>query len=746
MRRSRGAGPLSRARAGYPSLRTHCARSQLGRSVFTPSLFSHLSRRKPRCIACRASYTATFMGVNHVTGSRSTGISGPLVLPNPKRIRSRRGGFQLKTGQAIQLPDDGETLSPALLGAAQTFRDEILATADVRLDIERAREARLDDGSAIYCRIDPKAALHPKAATARDAYRLTVGPKIIEIASPSQEGLRFGLQTLGQLVKGKGKGKGRSKARIDALEILDQPDFRDRGIMLDVSRGKVPTQATLESLVDLCAHLRLNVLMLYIEHTFAFRRHPEIGEGASPLTAEAILSLDAYAADHGVELVPCLQSLGHMEHVLALPRYAHLAESDRRWSISPTRPESYALLEDLYNEFLPLFRSKRFNVNCDEPFDLGRGQSAKRSPRKTPGRLFFDHIQRLRKLSHAHGKQLMIWADFAHQHPAEMDRLGKDVVLLDWWYEAKFDADRIKKLRRKGLEVWTCAGTSAWNCLFPRVENAMQNVTRWADAGRAHGATGLLNTDWGDFGHYNSLGASLQSYAWGAQQSWSGALPARDFDRLLGREVFGHDSPAFGHLYRKLGEIHDAGFPVANGSSLQYLYFDGLARSFFLRHADRKALERSAKKVDVVLREVGQLGLGASEDDFAGIARQEIAWSAEATALAILKALASLDYNAWRAEPGAFNARERSALAKRLDQIAKTQSEQLFELTRLWLARSEISEFDKTRKRARKSIADLRAGAKRLRAGKAPKPPREKTLALLDVFNEMRLQFGMPPR
>ena len=148
-------------------------------------------------------------------------------------------------------------------------------------------------------------------------------------------GLRYAVETLLQLADAKGA--------LPACEIDDAPDFRDRGIMLDVSRGRVPRRATLEALVDLCARMRLNVLMLYVEHTFAFRRHPEIGEGASPLDAETILALDAYAADRGVELVPCLQSLGHMERILSLPRYRKLAESDRRWSVSPSRPETYDL-------------------------------------------------------------------------------------------------------------------------------------------------------------------------------------------------------------------------------------------------------------------------------------------------------------------------------------------------------------------------------------------------------------------
>ena len=127
--------------------------------------------------------------------------------------------------------------------------------------------------------------------------------------------------------------------------------------MLDVSRGKVPTLATLHALVDLCVRLKLNVLMLYVEHTFRFRRHPEIGAGASPLDAASLRELDAHAAACFVDLIPSLQSLGHMERILSIPRYAPLAETERRWTLSPAEPGSYALLADLYDEFLPNFRS-----------------------------------------------------------------------------------------------------------------------------------------------------------------------------------------------------------------------------------------------------------------------------------------------------------------------------------------------------------------------------------------------------
>jgi hypothetical protein len=680
------------------------------------------------------------------TRAKTTGL--PPLLPAPKRVRRRRGELRLPPSLPIFLPAPDRaaagdraasdpSLERSLLLGAQALARRWRASCGVELAIERPRTVPRD-GPAIVCRLDRRAALSPKADTARDAYRLTVSPRGIELAAPTLHGLRYGLQTLGDLARRGG--------RIPALEILDQPDFRDRGVMLDVSRGRVPRRATLEALVDLCARLRLNVLMLYVEHTFAFRRHPEIGAGASPLDAETILALDAYAADRGVELVPCLQSLGHMERVLSLPRYRKLAESDRRWSVSPSRPETYAFLEDLYDEFLPLFRSKRFNANCDEPFDLGRGQSARRAPKKSPGELFAGHVDALERLARKHGKQLMIWADFAYKHADQIPRLAPDTVLIDWWYEASFEADRIAKLRRHGFEFWVSPGTSAWNCLFPRIANSEANIARWAEAGKRHGATGFLNTDWGDFGHYNTLGASLYAYAQGAQQAWSGPTDEKSFDRAFGRAIFGEDSPAFGRLYRRLGAVHDAGFKIFNGSALQYLYFDGLERSFFLQHADRAVLERSARRIEPVLRDVERLADGAVPNDLGGLARFEIAWAAHATALAIEKSLAALDYGAWRADPKSLDARGRRELARRLEELAERQQAQAELLQALWLASSEISEFEKTAGRLRRSITDLAGAARALRANRRVRPPETSSIALLDVYNEMRLQLGLPPR
>ena len=95
--------------------------------------------------------------------------------------------------------------------------------------------------------------------------------------------------------------------------------------MLDISRDKVPTTASLERLIDLLASLKVNQVQLYSEHTFAYRNHPTVHAGASPLDAEEIRRLDAFCRARHVELVPNQNCLGHMNRWLAHEPYRHLA-------------------------------------------------------------------------------------------------------------------------------------------------------------------------------------------------------------------------------------------------------------------------------------------------------------------------------------------------------------------------------------------------------------------------------------
>ncbi|WP_455381718.1 beta-N-acetylhexosaminidase, partial [Salinispira pacifica] len=319
----------------------------------------------------------------------------------------------------------------------------------------------------------------------RDSYSLEVQPSGVTITAPAPQGAFYGMMTLRQIVR-------QSRAdHVPCLRIRDWPDYPNRGIMLDISRDRVPTMDTIYRLIDLWSELKINQLQLYTEHTFAYARHPKVWQGASPMTAEEIRLIDGYCRDRFIELVPNQNSFGHMERWLKHPEYLHLAEAPdgfngwnglfqrEPFSLSPSVPESVPFLAGLYDELLPNFSSTKFNVGCDETIDLGQGRSSRMCREHGTGRVYVDFVNRVYRLVHERGKRMLYWGDVILHYPELITELPKEAIALTWGYEADhpFESD-CAAFQTAGVPFYVCAGTSAWNSLGGRWQNARGNLER----------------------------------------------------------------------------------------------------------------------------------------------------------------------------------------------------------------------------------------------------------------------------
>ena len=396
------------------------------------------------------------------------------------------------------------------------------------------------------------------------------GAEIVARDSAGAFYARATLDQLEQLYAGAGA--------IPAVTVEDAPDYRERGVMLDVSRDKVPTMATLYRLVDELASWKINRLQLYMEHTFAYRAHPDVWAAASPFTADEIEALDAYCRARFIELVPNQNSFGHMERWLKLPRYAPLAEvvpaQGDTMSLCPIDPGSIELLSGLYDDLLPHFASRSFNVGCDETTDLGKGRSKDAVEREGAGRVYLRFLEKIHALVAARGRRMQFWGDIILEHPELIPELPKDVLALEWGYEADhpFDAHGAA-FAASGIEHHVVPGTSAWLSLGGRTSNALANLASAARSGRAHGATGMMIADWGDFGHWQPLPVSYLGLAYGAAVAW-GLDANREIDvaRALDAHVFRDRAGVLGGIARDLGEVYRAtGVLVKNASVLALL-------------------------------------------------------------------------------------------------------------------------------------------------------------------------------
>lgn len=481
-----------------------------------------------------------------------------------------------------------------------------------------------------------------------ESYELEIDEAGIEIRHADENGRRYALQTLDQLRRMHGES-------VPGLVVRDAPDFPVRGYMLDVSRDRVPTRETLERIVEFLARVRINHLQLYTEHTFQYRDHEPVWRDASPITPDDVTWLDERCRENGIELVANQNAFGHMERWLEHDAYRPLAESPEGWktrwgrtqgpsTLAPT-DESFRFVEGLFDELLPLFSSGRVNVNCDEPFELGKGRSRDDVERRGRGDVYVEFLNRLLGAVHAKGKEALFWADIVRAHPEAIAKLPREsTTALAWHYEAPTDPatlpdemfdllgdfgitretmrgfiGHVGALAEADYPFWVCPGTSSWNSLLGRLPNARANLLDAAEEGLAHGATGYLVTDWGDSGHLQPISVSFPPLAYGGAVSWCAATN-RDVNTsdFLDREVFRDDSGRLASALESAGGLYaKTGVTPMNGSVLHYQLLGG-GLSFLARLAGlptQRGLEAVVDELNQLLVTLDELRPACADGD-----------------------------------------------------------------------------------------------------------------------------------
>ena len=535
-----------------------------------------------------------------------------LLLPYPQRLTRSGGELVLGHGRLLAI----DTTAPGrLLLAAQQLHCALHDHA--RVDWPVIGGAAGLDSVHIGARLLIAAVKQP------ESYRLRITPDGIQIAGADEAGVFYGVQTLIQLLQQYGK-------TLPTLDIVDWPDLPARGVMLDITRDKVPTMQTLYHLVDQLARWKVNQLQLYTEHAFAYRNHPAVWATASPMTAAEIMALDSYCRERFIDLVPNQTTLGHMHRWFIHDAYLPLAEaphsSDTMWGthtdhpfgLNPTNPASLTFLEGLFDELLPNFSSKLFNVNCDETFDLGQGYSKALVAERGKGRVYLDFLLEIYQRVKAHGRTMQFWGDIIGEYPALVPALPKDAIALEWGYDAAHPfAEKSKLFGDSGIAFYVCPGTSAWCSLSGRTQNMLGNISNALEHGQANGAVGLLNTDWGDSGTWQQLPISYPGLAYGAGCGWALTqnrgmnLPA-----ILDAFVFQDRAGVMGQLAYDLGNTYlQQGLKIHNGSILFWAYGIPLQDTAMLAQIQaqdnglRARLHTTLAYVDTVMAPLGQAAM-----------------------------------------------------------------------------------------------------------------------------------------
>ena len=372
--------------------------------------------------------------------------------------------------------------------------------------------------------------LHKSIINNSQEYTIDINPDNICISAPTSQGLFYGAQSLKQLIRHQLLTE--NNLNIPCYNIFDYPSLEYRGWMDDISRGPIPTKEFIKEEIRRLAEYKFNFFNLYTEHLFKLEDYPDIAP-TDGLTAEEIKELTDFAKDYYIEFIGNQQCFAHAEKTLDNPFYDDI--KDTRFNFNPGVDETYEFLEVLLGETAQAYESKYFNINCDETESLGNGKAKSYIDSIGAENAYCQHINKVYDILKKYDKEVMMWGDIIAKNPEMIKQLPEDIQFIVWSYGGRDSFDEmIEPFKNSGHEFWVAPGASCWATSFPYIDNYIKNIANFARDAERHGAKGIINTAWDDYGE-TMFNSTWHAMIWCAETSWN-TLKSNDENERIERE------------------------------------------------------------------------------------------------------------------------------------------------------------------------------------------------------------------
>ncbi|MBI4027234.1 MAG: family 20 glycosylhydrolase [Verrucomicrobia bacterium] len=400
-----------------------------------------------------------------------------------------------------------------------------------------------------------------------EAYVLRISPEGIAIAATDRAGLFYGAQTLCQYLDGKQRS-------CSCAVIRDFPSLRVRGIHVDMKYAFAKPE-TLHGLLRRMASLKLNHALFEYEDKFPYQRHAVIVDRERGLTQPQIRQLLRTARQYHVEIIPLVQTLGHLEFALKHDGLAPLREcADAHSMICPQNARALRFVKNLIDEILDLHADAKFlHVGGDETYLLGCCPKCKAAAaKKGLVGLYLEHIAKV--CCHLLKREVrpILWDDVLRREPGLQQRLPRQTILAYWdygtvrehhgpreipaalktfhrcaskrpeeWPDTLSMYPHFDSYRRAGFDV---IGIPCYTggTLVPNEETTLRNLSTWAEKTHSGGGLGVINSGWASFLLHPD--ATWLDIAQTAEQTWWWpSINRLHFDARFGQTFFGVSSP-----------------------------------------------------------------------------------------------------------------------------------------------------------------------------------------------------------
>ena len=383
----------------------------------------------------------------------------------------------------------------------------------------------------------------------------------------------------------------------------EQCPFKMFGIMLDCSRDAVMNLPHLKGYLERLAILGYNMVMLYTEDTYRVDGEPMFGFMRGAYTKNEIRELDAYAASLGIELIPCIEALGHMEQIFKWGKYADIR--DLGGILLVDEKKTYALIEKMIAFWADCVKTKRIHLGMDEAHGLGTGEHEKRFGKQSAFDIINRHLKKCCTICKKYGFKPMIWSDMYFRIGSKMNTyydlesqpseevvkgVPKQLELVYWDYyhnDQDFYEKFIEKHRQIAGDPLMGSGVWTWDKFWYDHFTTRNTVDPCLKACRAKKLKEVFFTMWGDRGGYCDYDSAFAGLAFSAELAFTGKADETRLEKVVSALFEGSSYKAI----TALGETMNFNLPLfLFDDPLMLMYF----RSCYNSECKFQTLEKKA--------------------------------------------------------------------------------------------------------------------------------------------------------
>ena len=294
---------------------------------------------------------------------------------------------------------------------------------------------------------------------------------------------------------------------------MPKNNFNNFGLMVDCSRNAVMNTDELKRFIILMSKMGYNQLQLYIEDTYTVENEEFFGYRRGKYSFEEFKEIVSFAEQYNIEVVPCMQTLAHLNGIFRWERYKEMLDTDNILMVG--KPEVYELIENMFSSLRKCFKTDKIHIGMDEAINLGKGKYRDENGERNRTDILLEHLNRVCEIAEKYNFKPMMWSDMFYrlasggEHYSSSTEFSKEIkekipqnVSLDYYHTEQEFYDTILKGHKQLTDNLIFAG-GAWkwsSFVVPHNQLGVPAAKSSLAACIENGVKDAFITLWGDDG------------------------------------------------------------------------------------------------------------------------------------------------------------------------------------------------------------------------------------------------------